>query len=124
MAFKYITILVAVALISLVQIIVKARLNGPLGEVPSSASGLSIFIMGAFKDPYLWGAGVMLLVSAFLWYFSISRLSLGVAFAFASLAYPLVMIGSQLFLGESFVAPQYIGCLMIVAGLCLIAYYS
>ena len=75
-------------------------------------------------DPWLWLALAMLISSAFLWYFAVSRISLGVAFAFAALSYPMVLIGSQMFLGESFVVQQYLGCVLIVGGIFMRAAYA
>lgn len=48
-------------------------------------------------------------------------MSLGVAFTFASLSYPMVMAGSYAFLGEQFSGYQYAGCALIIVGVWLIA---
>lgn len=114
----------AVGLLSAVQLLVKQRFNVAHGEIPFSANGLYGFILQALKDPYLWLAGIMLITAAIIWYAVISRISLGVAFTFAALSYPMVMAGSYVFLGETFALPQILGCGLIVSGLVLIAVYA
>ena len=120
---NYLILLVAVVLISAVQIIVKHRLNVQHGEVPYSGA-LFGFLLQLMKDPYLWIAGFMLISAAVLWYAGVSRTSLGVAFTFAGLSYPLVMAGSYWFLQESFVLPQMFGCALIVTGVMFVAAFS
>lgn len=121
---NYLVLFIAVALISAVQIIIKFRLNVQHGEVPYSANAFWGFMLQVIKDPFIWGAGVMLITAAALWYAAVSRTSLGVAFTFAAMSYPLVMIGSYIFLNESFVLPQVIGCSLIVFGVICVAAYS
>ena len=116
-------LILAIIGVSCVQLIMKFRFNDAHGEIPLSGE-LFPYFLGILKDPWMWLAGILLIASAFVWYFVISRMSLGVAFTFASLSYPLVMAGSYLFLKESFVLPQVMGCGLIVGGLCLIAAYS
>ncbi|MGI9350697.1 MAG: hypothetical protein ACR2O3_03975 [Rhizobiaceae bacterium] len=122
--FSYVLLLVAVVLMSVVQVIIKLRFNSVHGQIPLSADGFPAFLMKAMKDPYLWLAGITLVTAAILWYSAISRMSLGVAFAFAALSYPLVMAGSYAFLGETFAMPQIMGCALIVGGLVMIAAYT
>lgn len=118
---NYLLLIIAVFLISGVQIVVKLRLSAVHGELPSSSDALPAFLLGALRDPWLWLAGIALLTAAYLWYFSVSRMSLGVAFTFASLSYPMVMAGSYVFLGEQFSGYQYAGCALIIFGVWLIA---
>ena len=120
----YAMLILAVVILSFVQIIIKYRFTVAHGEIVISYHGLLSFIFQAVRDAYLWLALIMLIIAAVIWYAAISRTSLGVAFAFASLAYPLVMTGSFLFLGETFAIQQILGCMLIVGGLCLIAAYG
>ena len=117
---NYALLVVAVIGISAVQLLVKYRFNIEHGKVPGDGSIIS-YLFDLLADPWLWVAGLTLVISALLWYFSLSRLSLSVAIAFAAFVYPLVMIGSVLFLGESIGLSQSIGCLLIVSGIWLIA---
>ena len=121
---NYAILAFAVSLSSAVQLLVKYRLNVGHGRVPLYFPEVMNFVFGVLRDPWLWLAGIMLVSAAFMWYFVISRISLGVAFAFAALSFPIVMIGARLFLGEVFIWPQYAGCAMIVSGLFLIAAYA
>lgn len=121
---NYALLIAAVILISAVQLVVKYRLNVEHGRVPFQPSELYYFVFGVLKDPWLWIAGLMLIVSAIIWYYALSRISLGVAFAFAAFSYPMVMLGARLFLGETFLVQQYAGCALIVFGIFLIAAYT
>lgn len=106
------------------QLIIKSQLTARHGELPSSPPEVLRFVIGLTGDWMMWLAGVFLLTAAFMWYFSISRLPLGVAFCYAALSYPFIMVGSQIFLGESYYLPHYLGVGMIFAGLALVAVYS
>jgi drug/metabolite transporter (DMT)-like permease len=121
---NYALLFAAVLIISAVQLVVKYRLNVEHGQVPFQLTEAGYFAIGILKDPWLWLAGSMLVVSALMWYSAISRISLGVAFAFAALSYPMVMLGARFFLGEIFLVQQYAGCALIVFGLFLIAAYT
>lgn len=105
------------------QLIIKLRFNTSHGQMPSEANSFFTYMIELMKDPWLWLAGIMLVSAAIMWYFVVSRISLSVAFAFAALSYPLILIGSQFFLGEQVVYQQYIGCILIMAGITTIAYY-
>lgn len=121
---NFILLVTAVVMLSVVQLIIKHRFNVSHGEVPLKPDGFIEFVWQVLKDPYLWLAGIMLVSAAILWYAMVSRMSLGVAFTFAALSYPLVMAGSYYFLGENFAFPQILGCGLIVTGLCMISAYS
>ncbi len=120
---KYLVILLAILGISAVQLIVKYRFNAAHGPVPADAT-LFRYLMKILTDGWLWSAGTLLILAAVLWYFSLSRMPLSVATAFASLVYPTVIFGSFWFLGEAVRYPQVAGCILIVAGIWLVAAYS
>ena len=122
MLFKFVLLILAIIGVSGVQLIIKLRFNAIHGEMPAS-SKLLAYMIGIIKDPWMWFAGLLLVVAAFTWYFVVSRISLGIAFAFGALSYPLIMAGSYVMLGESFSLVQMIGCAMIVGGISLIALY-
>lgn len=118
---NYVVLFVAVFLISAVQVVIKLRLDLDHGLLPSSITAIPAFILGLMRDPWLWVAGMSLLTAAYLWYFSLSRLPLGVAFSFAALSYPMVMVGSAIFLGEAHTLVQYAGSLLLILGIYMIA---
>ncbi len=120
---SYAVLIVAVMGISFVQLMVKYRLDVAHGAIPADNSIVS-YLFSLLADPWLWLAGIALIVSALLWYFALSRLYLSAAIAFAALVYPIVMIGSVIFLGENVAMPQALGCLLIVAGIWLVVSYS
>ena len=121
---RYLILVLAGAGVSVVQLLVKHRFNIAHGEMPWGGAALGDFLLSAMRDPWLWLAGALLVSSAGLWYFSVSRIPLGVAILFASLTYPMVLAGSGLFLGEAIGLPQIIGCLLILCGIMLIAAYA
>lgn len=106
------------------QLIIKSQLTARHGELPANPPDVLRFVIGLTADWMMWLAGIALVTAAFMWYFSISRLPLGIAFCYAALSYPFVMIGSQMFLGESYHLPHYIGVAMIFGGLLLVALNS
>ncbi len=118
---RFLTLVIGVFGVAAVQLIVKYRLNVEHGPAPVDASLLPYFVK-ILGDIWLWGAGVLLVAAALLWYFSLSRMPLSIAISFAALVYPLVMLGSATILGEAVRLPQIAGCGFIVAGIWLVAY--
>ena len=60
-------------MISALQLVVKYRLNVEHGQVPFQLTEAGYFAFGILKDPWLWLAGSMLVVSALMWYSAISE---------------------------------------------------
>lgn len=120
---RYLPLIIAIFGVSAVQLLVKYRFNVAHGAMPSDRSLLP-YAINLLRDPWLWGAAVLLIVAAVLWYFSISRLPLSVAIAFAALVYPTVILGSAVFLGEHVALQHAGGCVLIVAGIWTIAAYT
>ncbi|MFK7847937.1 MAG: EamA family transporter [Rhodothermales bacterium] len=99
------------------QILVKAQFNF---IKTAELTLIETFVVG-LRNPLLWLAFALLGFAAVLWYLCISRLPLSVAFFFAALAYPMILLGSFVFLGESFGLKQVIGCGFIVLGVLMVA---
>ncbi|MBN9034980.1 MAG: hypothetical protein J0H53_02830 [Rhizobiales bacterium] len=91
--------LITVAMVAGSQIIIKSRLNAH-GAVPMEAGMFVRYTLRALADWALWAALAMLVVGACIWYATLSRTPLSVAYPLISLSYPAIMLGSALFLGE------------------------
>lgn len=113
----YVLLIVSVTLMAGAQIVIKTQLNSlGAGSVGLWALGLNLL-----RNPYLWLALGMLIVAAGLWYGAMRWLPLNVVFFFAALAYPMILLGSYLFLDEAVSRGQILGCAMIVGGVLIVA---
>lgn len=120
---RYLVVMLAIVGVAAVQLLVKYRFNVQHGVMPAD-SAIAAYLMRLILDPWMWLAGGLLVFAALLWYFSLSRLPLSIAIAFASLVYPTVIMGSALLLGEAVRGPQVAGCGLIMIGIWLVAAYS
>jgi drug/metabolite transporter (DMT)-like permease len=89
--------------------------------MPGAPRDMVSYILRLAIDPIAILAVVMLIGAALTWYFIVSRIPLSIAFAFAALSYPMILVGAALFLGERVVPLQVMGNLLIVAGILLVA---
>ncbi len=69
----------------------------------------------------LWAAGVLYVVTAFIWVLYLRRIDLSRAYPFLALTFVLVPAASVMFLGEKVGITYSFGILLIVAGLVLTA---
>ncbi len=115
-------ILITVAVLSLTtaQVVIKTRL-GHHGAVPLNLTEGFPYFLRVIADWQMWVGLMGLSVSSLLWYAAISRLPLSVAYPFAALSYPLVFVGSLLFLGEAFSWLALAGNGLILVGVLLVA---
>ena len=113
-------ILFAVVVLTGAQVVIKSRLSVH-GVVPFQPGALIAYIWTLVRDWQMWLGLAGLLVSSLCWYAAISRLPLSIAYPFAALSYPVIFIGSLVFLGETFTWQALAGNVLIVAGLSLVA---
>lgn len=114
---EYIAIVLVTIMTLGSQLILKKAIVeiGPLMEVDKMA-----FFMAAFQSPYVIGAIVMQGMGFFLWIFVLTKLKLGVAFAFSgALFYILIAIASYYLYGEQLTLMQWIGLCLISGGVVL-----
>ncbi|MGD9968698.1 MAG: hypothetical protein AB7T59_19425 [Hyphomonadaceae bacterium] len=113
-------ILIAVAALTVAQIVLKSRLSVH-GAIPFSPPELASYFGILLRDWRVWAGGLTLLVASLLWYGGVSRLPLSQAFGFAALTYPLVFFSAIVFLREPFSWVGLLGNALIVAGVLMLA---
>jgi drug/metabolite transporter (DMT)-like permease len=67
---------------------------------------------------------VFSIVSILSWLVALNRLSLSLAYPFMSLTFPLVLVASNIFLGESISPLRWLGIFIIMVGLCFVSYFE
>ncbi|MGI9394682.1 MAG: hypothetical protein ACR2OY_08545 [Boseongicola sp.] len=89
--------------------------------MPGPPRDAAIYLFKLLLDPVVVSAAIVLVGAAITWYFVVSRIPLSIAFAFAALSYPIVLLGAHLFLRESISLGQIVGNALIVAGIIVVA---
>lgn len=112
-------IVFAVLVLTGAQLLIKSRLSVH-GVVPINGELLR-YVLALLADWQVWLGGAGLVISSLCWYAAISRLPLSIAYPFAALSYPAVLIGSALLLGEPFHWQAVAGNALVVLGILLIA---
>lgn len=113
-------VLVAVVMLTIAQLTIKARLTAH-GTVPLELGGLFRYAFELLRDWQLIAGGLALVVSSVCWYAGVSRIPLSQAYALAAITYPLVFIGAVFVLHEPLTWQGILGNLAIVVGIVLIA---
>lgn len=113
-------ILVAVVLLTIAQVTIKARLSVH-GTVPFELGSLFRYVFELLRDWRLVAAGLALVGASVCWYAGVSRIPLSQAYAFAAITYPMVFLGSVFILHEALTWQGLVGNLSIVFGIVLIA---
>jgi multidrug transporter EmrE-like cation transporter len=70
---------------------------------------------------WVWAGLAIFAVSAVLWLFALSRADLSFAYPFAALGYVIIVIASILFLNEHVQPITWVGVVLIISGIVLIA---
>lgn len=73
-------------------------------------------------SPFVWGGLVIYALATLLWLYVLSRLPLSVAYPVQALAYVLSLAAARLLLGEAVPALSWVGGLLILLGVGLIAW--
>jgi drug/metabolite transporter (DMT)-like permease len=111
-------VLLSVTLLTSAQFIIKSRLTVH-GSIPFAPGDLLRYLLVALGDWRLWLGGIGLVLASFSWYVAVSRIPLSIAFPFGALSYPIVFLGSVLFLREPFSWTALLGNGLIIAGVAL-----
>jgi multidrug transporter EmrE-like cation transporter len=114
-------ILVSVTLAAVAQVTLKAGMNHV-----TDASGGQLALNGdslkqIASQIWVWAGLAIFAVSAVLWLFALSRANLSFAYPFAALGYVIIVIASILFLGEHVQPLTWVGVVLIILGILLIA---
>ena len=114
-----ILVMVAVLVLTAAQLIIKNRLS-VLGVVPLN-SQLAGYLSQVARDGMMWISAIALIISSLSWYASLSRIPLTLAYPFAALTYPIIFLGSLVFLNETFTWQALTGNALVVLGVILVA---
>lgn len=118
--FNLSILLVSVFTASLAQIFLKKGALA-LKDLSLSWPGFTDLILSVFKNKWLFSGGVLFVISFFFYIFTLSKLELGFAYpVMVSLGMVLVLLGSQLFLGESLSWLQVLGIILILFSIYLL----
>lgn len=118
---NYFFILLATTGVSITQVGFKWRLNR-LAISNEGTASLFELLKSIIFDGWFWLLGILLVCSAGLWYFSLTKVNLSVAYPIVALSYPIVIIFSSVMLKEPIVNLHYLGSAVIVVGVIMIGY--
>ena len=114
-------ILVSVTLAAVAQVTLKAGMNHVTdangGQLALNADSLKQIA----TQMLVWAGLAIFAVSAVLWLFALSRANLSFAYPFAALGYVIIVVASILFLGEHVQPLTWVGVVLIVTGILVIA---
>jgi multidrug transporter EmrE-like cation transporter len=119
----YITLLITILSTVVGQVLMKKGviLSGP---IPSDTREQIIYIIRSlFYNPYILGGLILAVITTISWIATISKLQLSFAYPFMSLAFPLVLVASGIFFGENISPMRWIGIMVIMIGLIIVAKY-
>jgi drug/metabolite transporter (DMT)-like permease len=112
-------IIFAVLVLTGAQLLIKSRLSVH-GVVPFDRQMLG-YMLEVLLDWRMWLGGLGLLLSSLCWYAAVSRLPLSIAYPFAALSYPLILLGSVFLLREPLHWQAVAGNIVIVFGILLVS---
>ena len=114
-------ILVSVALAATAQLTLKSGVNHVTdlngGALELNGSSLKVLL----TSPIVWAGLVLFALSAVVWLFALSRVSLSFAYPFAALGYVVIVLFSLLVLHEDVPPLRWAGVGLIVVGIVLVA---
>ena len=112
-------ILLSVALAAVAQLTLKYGMNqvARVGEAGSATGTL----IGAARQPAVWGGLALFGLSSLFWMLVLSRTSLSFAYPFAALTYVLILVFDWAVLNEPIVWLRWGGVALIIAGLVLVS---
>jgi multidrug transporter EmrE-like cation transporter len=115
-------VLIALTLLFTVygQLVLKWQIGGA-GPMPPGGLDKLLFLLRQFANPWIFSGFVSAFVASLAWMAAMTRLELGYAYPFMSLAFVLVMLFSVSFLGEALNLGKIAGTLLVVGGLIVIA---
>lgn len=103
------------------QMILKKAVNMPAMKL-ALAQGPLDFVLGAAFNPLVWAALVLQIVGYVAWFFVLTREKLAVSFAISgAMVYTITAFSAWYFYGERLSPLQWVGILMISAGVMFVA---
>lgn len=110
----------SVLLSSGAQILIKKGISA-FGQIEFSAHQILQIIVGIVSNLYLFSAMALYGISLLLWFVTLSRVNLSVAYPFQSLGYVFTLVAGYLFFNEPFSLLKVLGIVMIYGGVVLLA---
>ena len=102
------------------QLVLRWQMSG-VGPLPEGNLAKLLFLLQQLTNPWILSGFVAAFVASLAWMAAMTRLDLGYAYPFMSLAFVIVMVFGVLFLGETLNAARLIGTLLVMGGLVMIA---
>jgi drug/metabolite transporter (DMT)-like permease len=94
------------------------------GPIPISLMEKSFFVLNLMVfNQYIVAGLILAIITTISWMLTLSKLQLSSAYPFMSLAFPLVIILSTYFFGETISLLKYVGIILIMIGLIIISKY-
>ena len=121
MALGWTMVLVTITLTVLGQLIVKwqiTRVEPPAAELREVVP----WVLGLAINPWLILVAAMVFTAGGAWFVAMSRLPLSHTYPMMGATFPLVLIGSTLFLGERMSTLQISGSALIMIGVVILGY--
>jgi drug/metabolite transporter (DMT)-like permease len=115
------SLLITIVTMAFGQVLVKkGMLNA--GPVPSGSTDIVMFLLkNMTTNPHIIGGLLLAVFSTGGWMITLSKAELSFAYPFMSLAFPLVLVLSGFFLGESIPLMRWIGLAVVLLGLYFIS---
>lgn len=88
----------------------------------AQAAGHGVPWLQVAISPFVWAGLILYGIATVLWLFALSRLPLSVAYPIQALAYILGMVAAQRLFGEEVPLWGWLGGLLILLGVALVAY--
>lgn len=120
MGTTIVLLLISVALAAVAQLTLKYGMN-QVAEQTGGTGGALATLMGAARQPAVYGGLALFACSAVFWLIILSRTSLSFAYPFAALTYVLILLFDSLVLGEPVSGLRWAGVGLIIGGLVLIS---
>ncbi len=92
-----------------------------VGSVNFSFANMAALIMNVIKSPYLLIGLFFYGVSFLLWLLVLSKLKISVVYPITSINFVLVLVASYFLFGEKLSIFQYLGILIIITGVLILA---
>ncbi|BDT76529.1 hypothetical protein PKF023_03320 [Polynucleobacter yangtzensis] len=119
---EYFLIIVVTCITLGSQLLLKKAIGaiGPLAEISAFK-----FLFAALTSPYVLTAIALQGIGFMLWFFVLSKVKLGVAFAISgAFFYVLIAISTWIFFGEKLTLTQWIGLVLISCGVILLSCFQ
>lgn len=109
---------IGVGVLTSAQILIKLRLTAH-GPIPVNLRDGVGYAIGLAGDWQIWVGFIGLVIASLLWYWAVSRIPLSLAYPVSALAYPIIFVGSIIFIREPPSWQVLVGNLLILCGVVL-----